>query len=258
MTVNRNWLAPLGLALWSMTGMTAWAAPPFLTDDPEPVELHHFEVYLAGTYSGYKAGYFSTLPQFEINYGPAKNLQISLTSQMVIANPTGGTTQYGYGDTLVGAKYRFIQETRSSPQVSIYPQMTLPTGDLARGLGQGQSTFFLPIWMQKSFGPWTAIGGGGYWSNPGIGNRNYWYTGVLLQRQVTKRLNLGGEFFYISAQTFGGVSQAGINFGGTYDFDEIHHLLFSAGNDVYGSGKGLAYLGYGWTWGPKEAGPEKP
>jgi hypothetical protein len=87
--------------------------------------------------------------------------------------------------------------------------------------------------------------------NPGPGNRNYWYSGLLLQKQVSKRLNLGCEIFYNSTPIIAGPSQAGFNFGGTYDFDEIHHLLFSAGDDIIGSGRGIAYLGYGWTWGPK-------
>ena len=33
-----------------MMGTVAWAGPPFVTDDPEPVELHHWEVYLASQY----------------------------------------------------------------------------------------------------------------------------------------------------------------------------------------------------------------
>jgi hypothetical protein len=253
--LTRGGFALCAALLLAAISQRALAAPPFLTDDPEPADYKHYEVYFAGVYSGYKPGYFSTVPLLEVNYGAAPNLQLSISTQMVLANPTGGTTQYGFGDVDMGAKYRFIQETKYCPQVSIFPSVELPTGDFARGLGLGRAAVYLPIWMQKSWGKWTLIGGGGYWMNPGPGNSNYWYSGLLLQKQVTKRLNLGCEVFYNTTPILGGPAQAGVNFGGTYDFDEVHHLLFSAGDDIHGSGKGIAYLGYGWTWGPKEEQP---
>ena len=62
---------------------------------------------------------------------------------------------------------------------------------------------FIPIWLQKDFGDWTTYGGGGYWINPGPGNRNYWFAGWLLQRQVTKQLALGAEVFHQTASMAG-------------------------------------------------------
>jgi len=247
----------LALLAFGSVCRPAYAGPPFITDDPEPVELHHYEFYISSLYSGDKAGYSTTAPHVELNYGAANNLQLHIIAPMVLARPFGGSTQYGYGDTELGAKYRFVQETKSSPQVGVFPLVELPTGDASRGLGSGQTAFFLPVWIQKSWGPWMSYGGGGYWSNPGIGNQNYWFTGWLLQRQITKRLAVGGEIFYLTASAVGGGSRTGVNLGGTYDFDEGHHLLFSAGDDIHGSGRGMAYLGYQWTWGEKKPEPAK-
>ena len=42
-----------------------FAGPPFLTDDPEPVEYRHWEVYLAATYERTKFEKTGTLPQVE-------------------------------------------------------------------------------------------------------------------------------------------------------------------------------------------------
>ena len=50
--------------------------------------------------------------------------------------------------------------------------------------------------LQKDFGRWTSYGGGGYWNNPGPGNRNYWFAGWLLQYQCADNLALGGELFH--------------------------------------------------------------
>ena len=75
-------------------------------------------------------------------------------------------------------------------------------------------------------------GGGGYWINPGAANKNYWFAGWLLQRQVTQRLALGGEVFHQTADTDGGPDSNGFNLGGIYDIDDNNHILFSAGRGV--------------------------
>ena len=47
----------------------------------------------------------------------------------------------------------------------------------------------------KKFGDWTSFAGLGYWINPGYGNRNFWYFGLAVQRQITDKLAVGGEIF---------------------------------------------------------------
>jgi len=239
-------------ALFLTYGNAASAAPPFLTDDPEPAEYHHFEVYLASQYSGDKSGYFAALPQYEVNYGAAPNLQLSVTTQMSLGCPFGGSAQYGFGDMNVGAKYRFVQEGRYMPQLAVFPALNVPTGEASRELGEGHTGYFLPMWGQKSWGPWTLCAGGGFWSNPGIGLKNYWFTGCLVTRQVSKRLSVGAEMFNTTESVVSGGSHTGFNIGATYDLDEGHHLLFSAGDDIHGTGQGIAYVAYGWTWGPEK------
>ncbi len=57
------------LAPCSFMAPAAWAGPPFISDDPEPVEYHHAELYIASLYSDNKDGKLATLPHFEFNYG---------------------------------------------------------------------------------------------------------------------------------------------------------------------------------------------
>jgi len=68
---------------------TAIAGPPFHTDDPEPVEYKHWEVYLASQYFNFRDGNIMTAPHVEISYGAIPNLQLHLIAPMVIANPAG-------------------------------------------------------------------------------------------------------------------------------------------------------------------------
>jgi hypothetical protein len=121
------------------------------------------------------------------------------------------------------------------PQISVYPQIELPTGDAKRGLGAGYVQAFLPVWLQKSFGAWTSDAGAGYWINPGPANRNYWFVGWMLQRQVTTKLALGAEVFHQTSDMIGQGGATGFNLGGQYDVTDHLRLLLSVGRG------GLAY-----------------
>jgi hypothetical protein len=240
----------LYLTVFSLSA--AWAGPPFVTDDPETVEYKHGEFYIASQYINNKDGKEGALPLFEFNYGVVPDVQLHLLVPLAFAHPNGGPTMYGFGDTEVGVKYRFIHETDTIPQVGIFPITHLPTGDSDRGLGSGHVPLFLPLWVQKSWGPWTTYGGGGYWINPGAGNKDFWQLGWLGQRQITKALTLGAELFYFGKDAEEGRDRTGYNIGGIVNLSEDHHILFSAGSDIAGDNRFSAYLGYQLTFGPHE------
>ena len=210
------------------------AGPPFRTDDPEPVAYQHWEIYgfSEGTHvHGETAG---TLPGLEVNYGVAPDVQLHVAAPYAFDKTSGVDARHGYGDTELGVKYRFIDEDDGGwrPQVGTFPMLELPTGNADKGLGAGHAREFIPLWVQKSFGSWTTYGGGGYWINPGAANRNFWYFGWLLQRQVTEDLALGAELFHQTADTAQGTASTGFNLGGIYDVTENHHILFSAGRGI--------------------------
>jgi hypothetical protein len=150
----------------------------------------------------------------------------------------------------LGAKFRFIQETDLRPQVGVFPIVVLPTGDKNRGLGSGDIQVFLPIWVQKGWGPWKTYGGGGYWINPGTDNKNYWFFGWEVQRDITEYLTLGAEIFHQTPSEVGGESNTGFNVGSIVNFSDLHHLLLSAGTDFSGPNNASFYVGYQLTFGP--------
>jgi hypothetical protein len=240
------------LILLGLSRVAAAVGPPFITDDPQPVDFKHWEVYIASQHFHEFGAWNGTLPHFEVNYGAAPNLQLHMIAPMAYNSVPGQPFQYGYGDTELGFKYRIVQETKNQPMVGIFPLAEVPTGDASRGLGTGSTAYYLPVWIQKTVGSWTAYGGGGYWHNPGVGNRNYWFTGLTLQCQTTKKLMLGGEVFHSTSQVEGFAPITGVNFGGVYDIDEGHHVMASVGTGLQGSNHGTAYFAYQWTFGPKE------
>ena len=125
--------------------------------------------------------------------------------------------------------------------------LELPVGSEARGLGSGHVHGFLPLWLQKSFGPWMTYGGGGYGLNPGAGNRSFWLLGWLLQRQLTRMAALGAEAFYTTPDHVGGGSNLGFNAGLVLDLTPHHHLLVSAGRSLVGDSRLQGYFAYQLT-----------
>ena len=234
-----------------------WAGPPFETDDPEPTEYQHWEIYLGATALQLQGpGLFGTIPFLSVNYGGFPDTQLSLTEQVAFSPMPGGSSAYGYGDTLVGVKYRFIHEGATVPQVAIFPQVNIPTGDASKGLGNGVAQYLLPIWLQKSWETWTTFGGAGYWINPGQGNKNWLFAGWEVQRDFGKGLTLGTEVFYHGASTVvlsdavGSQSEGmGFNIGGEIHFDDVNHVVFSFGRDFIQTTYTLtSYVAYEWTF----------
>jgi len=50
------------------------AGPPYLTDDPEPVEYQHWEFYVASLFNKQSGVWFATGPHVEVNYGAVPSI----------------------------------------------------------------------------------------------------------------------------------------------------------------------------------------
>lgn len=103
---------PLIMALVAlMMPSVAWAGPPFMTDDPEPTDTGHWEIYgplveVGGTGPDYEGA-----AGVEINYGAAPDLQLTVGIPVAFTH-AAGKTETGLADLEVSAKYRFIMTKR--------------------------------------------------------------------------------------------------------------------------------------------------
>lgn len=140
-------------------------------------------------------------------------------------NTAEGVTHTGLGAAEFGLGYRILDEDEDSwvPQVIVYPEIEVPMDNY----GGEPVREFLPLWLQKSFGDWTAYAGGGYWNNPGRDNRDFWFFSAALLRDLTENFQLGAEFFYQTASEAGGKPGTGIAIGALYDFNEQFQLSAS-------------------------------
>jgi hypothetical protein len=222
------------------------AGPPFLTDDPQPVDYKHWEFYVSSQQQFSLNSVDATLPHFEINYGLIPDIQVHLIAPMQYTKRES-SKEYSYVNTELGVKYRFINNADTSFQVGIFPIAEVPTGKSVTLAGENKTQVFLPIWIQINSGKFTSYGGAGYWINPGTGNKNWVYAGWQGQYDFSETVTLGGELFYHTAEANDSEGGIGFNVGGYININEHNHILFSAGHNITGANTTTGYVGYQMT-----------
>jgi len=217
-----------------LVSLRAFAGPPFRTDDPIPVPYMHGELYLFSTGVVDGTGTSGVGPAVEFNYGVFPNTQFHVVFPIAFDAPKGATSYAGYGDTEIGVKYRFVEQSKYMPDIGMFPLVEIPTGDAAKGLGNGKAQLYVPLWIQKDIGNWTIYGGDGYWFNPGPENKNWDFSGILVQYNFSDSFFLGAELFHQTQSSQDGPSLTGIHFGGGIPVVKDYQILFSGdmGNGI--------------------------
>ncbi len=206
--------------------VSALAGPPFITDDPEPTELGHYEIYaFAGGSSAHDGS-----GGIDFNYGAAPDLQLTAVLPLAWDSPNGGGASAGLGNIELAAKYKFLHQDDVGVDVAFFPRLFLPAGSAA--VGERHASLLLPLWIGRSWGDWSSFGGGGCTLNRGGDSRDFCQLGWALTNQVTSRLQIGAEIYHQSADTRGGRASTGLGFGATYDLNANFHLMASAGPGI--------------------------
>lgn len=219
----------------------ASAGPPFLTDDPEPTEVGHWEIYAPLMEAQGRGATFEGAAGIELNYGAARDLQLTLGLSSAYAHDASRWS-WGAGDVELSAKYRFFYDESDGLSIAAFPGVTLPTG--SNGMSARKVTALLPIWAQKDMGPWSVFGGGGYAVNPGVGNLDYWTGGVAVTRTFGSRLLLGIEADRQGADMTGGSASTSIGLGAIYQLKPPLRLLASGGPTFADIGGSAGFHGF--------------
>jgi hypothetical protein len=207
----------------------ALAGPPYLTDDPEPTDYQHYEIY-AFTNGVSARDDASGESGIDFNYGGAPNLQLTATIPMAYDFPAAGASAVNLGNIELAAKYRFLTQQNFGLDVAVFPRVFLPSA--SANVGAQHASFLLPVWLEKDWGQWSAFGGGGCAINRGGNSQDYCEAGVVVARQVLTNLQLGLELFHQSADTIGGEDTTSIGTGIRYDMNDHLHLLGYVGRGI--------------------------
>jgi len=214
------------MALAVALAAPAGAGPPFLTDDPEPTDTGHWEIYAPYADGSGRRSAVEGSAGAELNYGAAPNLQLTAGLPVAYAHDARGW-HGGRGDLELSAKYRIFHDEAAGVSIAVFPGITLPTA--SRGLGNPHVTALLPVWAQKDMGSWSIFGGGGYASNPGAGNRDYWTGGLAVTHEVSTGALLGIEADRQGADTIDGRASTSLGVGAILQLKAPFRLLASGG-----------------------------
>lgn len=217
-------LAP-GIVLLStllLSKGTALAGPPYLSDDPEPTDYGHFEIYAFGQGTTTAAGTAGETG-IDFNYGGAPNLQ--LTAVVPLAYDEAGHA--GLGNVELAAKYKFLRQEDTGWDVAVFPRLFLSSA--SANVGDHHTAFQLPFWAEKDVGKWSLFGGGGCVLNRTRDTRDFCFAGWAVTREVLDGLRLGVEIYHQGADQAGGRVSTDLGGGLTYDITEHYHVMAYAG-----------------------------
>jgi len=202
----------------------AHGGPPFVTDDPQPTDYGHYEIYAftAGTAT---RGGVGGAGGIDFNYGAAPDLQLTAVLPLAWDSPDVGRSVTGLGNVELAAKYKFLHQDSFGIDVAVFPRMFLPAG--SADAGERHVSLLLPVWVGRSWEGWSTFGGGGCALNHGGGSQNFCQVGWTVTHQFAENLQLGAEVFHQTADTKGGFASTGAGLGVIYDLDERFHLLGS-------------------------------
>lgn len=117
----------------------AWAAHPFLTENPGTQGQGHAELELgfAADQGDPTFGGRGMLFSPQVSYGLAETVDVIVQGFWQSQSPAGAPTVRGIGNALVDVKWRFY-ESDGPLALAVRAGVDLPTGDEAKGLGGGQ------------------------------------------------------------------------------------------------------------------------
>jgi hypothetical protein len=214
-----------------LAGLTihAEAGPPYLSDDPEPTDYKHFEIYAFSNGTATRDG-INGEGGIDFNYGGAPNLQLTATLPVAYDFAAAGPALGGLGNIELAAKYRFLTQQNFGLDVAIFPRVFLPSA--SPNVGEQHASFILPLWLEKDWGQWSAFGGGGCEFNRGGDSQNFCLTGLVVTRQLTSSLQVGLEVFHQTPDTIGGAATTSVGAGVRYDLNDHFHLLGYLGRGI--------------------------
>ena len=168
--------------------------PPMLTDDPGTPGAGVLEINLSYIEQKNRLERLRNVPHVDFNYGLGERIQLKYeTSWLLSEAPDGGGTKSGLDNSLLGVKWRFLDEERSGLDMSVYPQLQVENfnGSVSRGIAEPGPNLFLPVELARDFGKVKLVGEVGY--QYFHAKNNEWVVGLLGAMQASEKLEVMAE-----------------------------------------------------------------
>ncbi len=217
--------------------------PPMLTDDPGTPGSGVWEINAAYLEERTQQERLRSFPHVDFNYGLGDNIQLKYEIGWLFVNPPeGGPVKSGLDDSLLGLKWRFLDQSRSGVDMSVYPQLQLETpNSVARGIAEPGTNLFLPLEIERDFGKTRLIGEVGY--QYFHAQENEWVVGLLGSLQASDALELMAEV-RIFSENFLYRGDVIVNVGLRHALGSRFKLLASIGTGVSNGPQATSFIAY--------------
>ncbi|MBI3671014.1 MAG: hypothetical protein HY237_14695 [Acidobacteria bacterium] len=241
---RRSVLLILSLLMLAAQAARAQGGPPLLTDDPGTPGNRRWEINVGFTFDRNRAATVFETPRVDFNYGLSDHIQLKYELPWVVVNPNDQRRRNGLGNSLMGVKWRFIDEEKRRVSISIYPQLEFnnPTSSADRGLVERGTQFLLPIEMARRLGPFDMNWEVGYKFRKH--EMDEWVYGLAFGHRLSPRLELLGEL-HGTVQRDLGEDQMVFDLGGRWRLRGPLVFLFTTGRALRGlSDERPTWFGY--------------
>jgi len=175
-----------------LAAVPSWAARPLDTEDSGTLDPGKFEFELGGSFAR-NPDDKSWILKAVLSAGLLPKLEVRFELPLLLLEPDVGPSQAGLSDTILGGKYRFLDEGPVSPALMGSVVVRLPSGDAERGLGvDGVDVTALGV-VSKTFGLFILTGNVGYTFVTETRDLDFWTLAASGEYRLTNALSLVAE-----------------------------------------------------------------
>ena len=217
--------------------------PPMITDDPGTPGNAKWENNLAIIFEHRPNETSIDVPEVDLNYGVGDHIQLTLQNAPVLLKRSDHGLIGGLSSTEAAVKWRFLDESTSGFDISMFPRVIFNIGEssVRRGLAEDGTRFQIPFQMAKTFGRWHADVEVGPRART-VG-RSEWLDGIVCGFDLAKPTMLMAELRDESRMNFSR-DVLTLNFGLRHEFTENYILIVSMGHELRSPDEPTALIGY--------------
>ncbi len=237
------------LTLTLSKAANAFAGPPWNVDDPGTTPSEHIIAYFSYFSSRLGRNRIESLPSLGVTYGLSQRTEVGFGLGALTASTANGGTDYGFGDTAISFKHRFVDS--SGFQIAVAYQSTFPTGAASKGLGSGSIDQGVWLTAGRQFGNFQLVANGGMNVFGSGTRRNSPLYGVVGLCQVSPKTQVGIQLYGDGPKTTGDHGELAYGVGATHDLSPGRQLQAQIGRSLRGKSDLNLYIGMTTEYGSR-------
>ena len=222
----------------------AQGGPPMITDDPGTPGGGQWEINVAYQEDRTALARERSFPHVDLNYGLGDHIQLKYeTGYLVVSGIGSDGVRRDIDDSLLGVKWRFLDQDEALVDVSMYPQLDLVNSNhsVRHGVAEPGPNLLLPVEVAHAFGSVSLVGEVGYQYSSE--RPNQWVAGFLGAFEVTKQFELMAEIHSTSDHFLSGGDLV-VNVGLRREIVGHLKLIAAAGTGLRNGTDTTRFVGY--------------